>query len=175
GLDENFVNCYEDIDLCLRVREAGYRIVYNPDGSVLHFEGRSEGRNERIAHSWLVLQERWQGKLPRDEAQVLAQAGLRLDRDPRTGAVRYLPLDPSPEETGREASWLLENERHEDARKLLRWAINQYPNQLDLRRQLIQLESALGNKAQAERLAAGILNLAPATEHTSLTSPGVSS
>ncbi|MCB9472843.1 MAG: glycosyltransferase [Candidatus Delongbacteria bacterium] len=175
GLDENFVNCYEDIDLCLRVRDAGYRIVYNPDGSVLHFEGRSEGRNERIAHSWLVLQERWQGKLPRDEAQVLAQAGLRLDRDPRTGAVRYLPLDPSPEETGREASWLLENERHEDARKLLRWAINQYPNQLDLRRQLIQLESALGNKAQAERLAAGILNLAPATEHTSLTSPGVSS
>ena len=89
--------------------------------------------------------------------------------------MRYLPLDPSPEETGREASWLLENERHEDARKLLRWAINQYPNQLDLRRQLIQLESALGNKAQAERLAAGILNLAPATEHTSLTSPGVSS
>jgi GT2 family glycosyltransferase len=72
GLDENFINCYEDIDLCLRAREEGYRVVYNPEGCVIHLEGRSEGRNLGVGHSWLVLQERWQGRLPRDEAQVLA-------------------------------------------------------------------------------------------------------
>jgi hypothetical protein len=164
GLDENFINCYEDIDLCLRVREGGYRVVYNPDGSVIHLEGRSEGRNERVAHSWLVLQERWQGRLPRDEAQVLASAGLRADRNPETGAVRYLPLEPGPDDACREAAWLQEQGRVEDARKRLRYTMLQHPGHLGTRNALIELEHGLGNHAQAEQLSRGIVGSAVSRE-----------
>jgi GT2 family glycosyltransferase len=81
GLDENYVNCYEDIDLCLRLRRLGYELVYRPDGAVIHHEGRSEGRNERVAHSWLVLQEKWSGRLPCDEAALLAEDGWEAVRE----------------------------------------------------------------------------------------------
>ena len=91
GLDENYVNCYEDVDLCLRLRERGYELIYRPDGVVIHHEGRSEGRGDRVAHSWLVLQERWAGRLPRDEEALLAADGWEAVREP--GSLRLRRRD----------------------------------------------------------------------------------
>lgn len=36
--DENFRNGFEDVDLCLRARQSGYRLLYNPDCVVYHLE-----------------------------------------------------------------------------------------------------------------------------------------
>lgn len=44
GLDEGFVNGYEDIDYCLRIREHGRRVVYCPSSTLLHYESATEGR-----------------------------------------------------------------------------------------------------------------------------------
>lgn len=41
GLDERFFLYEEDVDLCLRVREAGWRILYTPRAVVMHHLGRS--------------------------------------------------------------------------------------------------------------------------------------
>ena len=38
GFDEDFVLLYSDVDLCLRVREAGYSIVYTPQVRLIHHE-----------------------------------------------------------------------------------------------------------------------------------------
>lgn len=39
GLDEDFTPAYyEDVDYCLRLRQAGYRIVYDPSINVIHYE-----------------------------------------------------------------------------------------------------------------------------------------
>lgn len=47
GFDERFAPAYyEDTDLAFRVREAGYRVVYQPLSEVVHFEGISNGRSE---------------------------------------------------------------------------------------------------------------------------------
>ncbi|MDI6742745.1 MAG: glycosyltransferase, partial [Smithella sp.] len=47
GFDERFAPAYyEDTDLAFRVREAGYRVVYQPLSEVVHFEGISHGRSE---------------------------------------------------------------------------------------------------------------------------------
>ena len=41
GLDETFWNGYEDVDLCLRVIEAGHRIAYVAESSMIHHESVS--------------------------------------------------------------------------------------------------------------------------------------
>ena len=41
GFDEGFFLYEEDVDLCLRVRRAGWRVVYTPAAEVRHALGRS--------------------------------------------------------------------------------------------------------------------------------------
>jgi len=44
GFDELFTPAYyEDTDLAFQIREAGYRVVYQPASVVVHFEGKSNG------------------------------------------------------------------------------------------------------------------------------------
>jgi O-antigen biosynthesis protein len=44
GFDEQFAPCYyEDTDLCFALREAGWRTLYQPAATVVHFEGVSHG------------------------------------------------------------------------------------------------------------------------------------
>ncbi|MCI0413975.1 glycosyltransferase [bacterium] len=39
GFDEMFQFNYSDVDLCLRVREAGYRVLFTPHARMIHHEG----------------------------------------------------------------------------------------------------------------------------------------
>ena len=48
GFDTDYLNGVEDIDLCLHVRERGYRVVFCPHSIVGHFEGQSEGRFAKV-------------------------------------------------------------------------------------------------------------------------------
>jgi GT2 family glycosyltransferase len=43
GLDESFSVVFNDIDLCLRIREAGYFIVWTPWAELTHYESKSRG------------------------------------------------------------------------------------------------------------------------------------
>ena len=49
GWDETYFFYGEDIDLCYRVHEAGYRIVYFPHVEVLHYKGASSGLRKESA------------------------------------------------------------------------------------------------------------------------------
>jgi len=44
GLDERFFLYEEDVDLCVRVRRAGWRVVFTPAAEVVHHLGRSMER-----------------------------------------------------------------------------------------------------------------------------------
>jgi GT2 family glycosyltransferase len=44
GFDERFAVSFNDVDLCLRIREHGYRIVYTPHVWLEHDESASRGR-----------------------------------------------------------------------------------------------------------------------------------
>ena len=44
GFNEELVLVFNDVDLCLRVLRAGYRIVYAPAARLIHYEGRSRAR-----------------------------------------------------------------------------------------------------------------------------------
>lgn len=41
GFDKQLAIGYNDIDLCLRIRRAGYRNVYTPFAQLYHFEGKN--------------------------------------------------------------------------------------------------------------------------------------
>ncbi|WP_309120857.1 glycosyltransferase family 2 protein [Paenibacillus sp.] len=44
GLDEEFFMYGEDIDWCYRIKEAGWRIMYHPATTVIHYKGASSRR-----------------------------------------------------------------------------------------------------------------------------------
>jgi GT2 family glycosyltransferase/glycosyltransferase involved in cell wall biosynthesis len=44
GLDESFAIDFNDTDLCLKILENGYRVVYTPYAQLFHFEGASAKR-----------------------------------------------------------------------------------------------------------------------------------
>jgi GT2 family glycosyltransferase len=43
GFDEQLSVAFNDVDLCLRIREAGFKIVYEPDAELYHHESASRG------------------------------------------------------------------------------------------------------------------------------------
>lgn len=65
GLDEDFVVAYNDVDFCLRVRETGALVVYQPKAEFYHYESKSRGyeddekKRARFAKETKLLQERW--------------------------------------------------------------------------------------------------------------------
>jgi GT2 family glycosyltransferase len=45
GFDEGFAVGFGDVDLCLRTRSAGYRVVYCPHAELIHHESITRGKS----------------------------------------------------------------------------------------------------------------------------------
>ena len=72
GLDTRFSPAYyEDTDLCFSARKLGYRVLYQPDAVVCHFEGASHGTDVSIgikqyqAINMGTFQDKWAEELER--------------------------------------------------------------------------------------------------------------
>ena len=51
GFDDAFFMYVEDLDLCYRFKSAGWRVVYHPGTTVLHFKGKSgNAKSEQMIH-----------------------------------------------------------------------------------------------------------------------------
>jgi GT2 family glycosyltransferase len=65
GFDEELRIAYNDVDLCLRIVEKGYRIVYVPEAMLYHFESQSRGYDltpaqiERDSKEKMYMERRW--------------------------------------------------------------------------------------------------------------------
>jgi glycosyltransferase involved in cell wall biosynthesis/2-polyprenyl-3-methyl-5-hydroxy-6-metoxy-1,4-benzoquinol methylase len=74
GLDEDFAVAFNDVDFCLRVREAGYRNVWTPYAEMIHHESLSRGPEDnpkkvaRFNRETSKMKERWSDKLFKDPA-----------------------------------------------------------------------------------------------------------
>ncbi|HDR8857321.1 glycosyltransferase [Burkholderia territorii] len=73
GYDEvNLTVGYNDVDLCLKIREAGYDIVYTPFAELYHLESVSRGENlsaaqiERDAKERAYMRSRWSQVIDHD-------------------------------------------------------------------------------------------------------------
>lgn len=59
--DENYMNSHLDIDLCLKVKERGYRVVYTPKCVLYHYESVSEGRHDHDLEASVYFYNKWRG------------------------------------------------------------------------------------------------------------------
>ncbi len=50
GFDETFGIGFNDTDLCLRVREAGYRVLYDGHTILYHYESATRGQTKQVFH-----------------------------------------------------------------------------------------------------------------------------
>ncbi|MFM9059919.1 MAG: glycosyltransferase family 2 protein [Planctomycetaceae bacterium] len=72
GLDERFEVAFNDIDFCLRLRQAGYRNIWTPFAELVHHESASRGiddtraKRARFARELGLLRQRWGELLLRD-------------------------------------------------------------------------------------------------------------
>jgi O-antigen biosynthesis protein len=64
GFDEGLLVVLNDVDLCLRIRQLGYDIVYTPHARLYHYEASSRGAGDPPSDRRL-FQERWKGVLAR--------------------------------------------------------------------------------------------------------------
>lgn len=104
GFDEHYLPAYcEDADLALKIRDRGYRVIYQPLSVVVHYEGVTSGRDEtQGAKSYQVVNmqkmfARWKARL-----QTYQKNGQNLDlAKDRMATRRVLILDhctPTPNE-----------------------------------------------------------------------------
>lgn len=85
GLNEvDLQVAYNDVDFCLRVREAGYRNVWTPYADLYHHESATRGyentpeKQNRFANEVRYMQERWGSQLLNDPAY---SPNLTLEHD----------------------------------------------------------------------------------------------
>jgi GT2 family glycosyltransferase len=76
GFDTGFVNSLEDVDLCLRIGEAGGEIHYCHEAVLMHLESASRGRQDRFERSVERWRERWRERARRDDLAIYVEDGL---------------------------------------------------------------------------------------------------
>ncbi|MEG1983728.1 MAG: glycosyltransferase family 2 protein [Oscillospiraceae bacterium] len=65
GFDEKLAVAFNDVDLCLKIREKGYLIVFNPVAECYHHESRSRGYDKsgekklRMEREKEILRDKW--------------------------------------------------------------------------------------------------------------------
>ncbi len=67
GFDEGYWNGYEDVDLCFKLREQGWILVYEPESVAVHYETQSgPERFSRYGENVKRLHKKWLGKISPD-------------------------------------------------------------------------------------------------------------
>lgn len=69
GFDESFAVAFNDVDLCMRIRQKGYLIVFTPYAELYHYESKSRGiddtveKRKRFEGEVTRFQTRWKKEL----------------------------------------------------------------------------------------------------------------
>jgi len=78
GFDEDLRVVLNDVDLCLKIRQRGYLVVYTPDALLYHYEGSSRGRLHPPPDE-KVFQDRWHDFLDRGDPYYNPNLSYRYD------------------------------------------------------------------------------------------------
>lgn len=90
GFDENYVNGHEDLDLCLKVRELGFKVIYCPTSEVTHLESGTKrliglenfhykkGVENEEGRGRKRFLERWANSMKIDDDEIYSADGVQV-------------------------------------------------------------------------------------------------
>jgi cellulose synthase/poly-beta-1,6-N-acetylglucosamine synthase-like glycosyltransferase len=76
GFDEAYLNGSEDMDLCFKVRELGFSILYCPESVVYHYESITEGRAVSDNKNYNLFISRFGKKIKVDYKDYMMEDGM---------------------------------------------------------------------------------------------------
>jgi GT2 family glycosyltransferase/2-polyprenyl-3-methyl-5-hydroxy-6-metoxy-1,4-benzoquinol methylase len=85
GFDDRFKVAFNDVDICMRIRRAGYLIVFTPFAELYHYESKSRGfedtpeKQQRFNGEKLLFQQLWSQEL--NVGDPYYSINLTLDRE----------------------------------------------------------------------------------------------
>lgn len=106
GFDEKYVFGWEDTDLCMKAKSAGFKVLYNPDVMLYHFESVTKKLREQNGESLTSSEApherknmerffaKWGDNVVSDADEFYAEDGFRIDGS------KLIPMEPIPAETG---------------------------------------------------------------------------
>lgn len=105
GFDMRYAPAYyEDTDLCMSVRAAGYKVIFQPTSRIIHYEGVTAGKSTQSGYKRFQeinrrkFFEKWQTVLERDHLpNDLANAEAASDRRKGVQIVVFIDHPPKPD------------------------------------------------------------------------------
>lgn len=89
--DTSYRNGFEDVDLCLKLKQKGYKNFYCADCAVTHHEESSEGRKTHDAENMLLFATRWSNTSLQDDDKYLSAYGLTIRWGKNGGRYENIP------------------------------------------------------------------------------------
>ncbi|MHB1679699.1 MAG: glycosyltransferase family 2 protein [bacterium] len=121
--DEIFINGYEDVDLCLKVRQKGLNIIFNPKSMLIHCEEKTQGRKKYEDENQYNLQNKWKFKFKRDDYIFSEIDNLKMFYDHKNFKILYLSVQ-NLEEADKEIDRLIVTKDYQGAIKLSNEILN---------------------------------------------------
>lgn len=138
GFDEGFQNGFEDVDLCLKVSDKGWQIVYQPLSVLYHLESQTPGRKTHDQANALKFLRQWGERWWLADEDLYYYADGYMSVHTKDGDKEQLELRPLQHD-GEKASWRLVAETERAALRqdiplveslLARW--NEWPSVADV-------------------------------------------
>lgn len=96
GFDEGYWNGYEDVDLCFKLQEKRWKLVYQPESVVIHHESKSgPERFIKVKENIQRLHDKWLGKIMPDI--IIKEDGSTIVTENNKIHRYYMPNTPQTE------------------------------------------------------------------------------
>jgi GT2 family glycosyltransferase len=148
GFDDGYINGFEDVDFCLKLREAGYRLIFNPKSIIFHFEEKTAGRKKHDIENINRFIKKWWLKYKRDNYIFAEMDNLFISNKSKNDVSKYYISLNSVKSIESEIDFLTLNKRYEEALRLCNnllelneYDIKIYNKRIDIKRSLDILES----------------------------------
>lgn len=165
AFDEGFHNGFEDVDLCFKLRDRGYKVVYNPRAVVYHLESKTPGRHDREMENSRRFRSRWSDKIIGDDQKYYEEDGITIEvLDGRGNVATILAHDSNDNVFWREAVKYKQQGDLDQAEACYLRALgfNPFdPRKVVIAKELADLYETQGKHSQLEKLQKTVPALAP--------------